>query len=103
MTTDRLSAMRTMAAKQPQNALVRFGLANELLKANLHEEAAAELQAYLAVYDDEGYGWLRYVDTLRTLGRDSEVREAIARGTDAATRYGHGAVVAEFEDRLDSL
>lgn len=62
--TDRLDTMRAMAARQPNNALVRFGLANELLKANLLEEAATELAAYLAAYDDEGNGWLRYCDTL---------------------------------------
>ena len=61
--TDRLDTMRAMAARQPNNALVRFGLANELLKANLLEEAATELAAYLAAYDDEGNGWLRYCDT----------------------------------------
>ena len=97
--TDRLATMRAMAARQPGNALVRFGLANELLKANLHEEAATELQAYLASYDDEGNGWLRYADTLTALGRHEEARAAAAKGIDAATRYGHGSMVQEFEDR----
>lgn len=96
---DRLETMRAMAAKQPTNALVRFGLANELLKANLLEEAAVELAAYLAMYDDEGNGWLRYADTLTALGRHDEVRAVVAKGIDAATRFGHGSMVEEFEER----
>ncbi|MFN9086168.1 MAG: hypothetical protein ACK5W7_01420, partial [Gemmatimonadaceae bacterium] len=89
-----------MAAKQPANPMVRFGLANELLKANLLEEAVTELNAYLASYDDEGNGWLRYTDTLVALGRHDEARQAITKGIDAATRHGHGTLVAEFEERL---
>ncbi len=97
--TDRLDTMRAMAARQPNNALVRFGLANELLKANLLEEAATELAAYLAAYDDEGNGWLRYCDTLVTLGRHDEARAAAVRGKDAASRYGHGTLMQEFDER----
>lgn len=97
--TDRLATMRAMAARQPSNALVRFGLANELLKANLLDEAVVELKAYLDMYDDEGNGWLRYCDALVALGRPDEARDAAERGKDAAARYGHGGMVQEFEER----
>jgi predicted Zn-dependent protease len=99
--TDRLETMRAMVARAPDNALARFGLANELLKAGMHEEGATELAAYLARHDDEGAGWLRYADTLHALGREEEARAAIVKGTDAAARYGHAALTAEFESRLD--
>lgn len=99
--TDRLEAMRAMVARAPENALARFGFANELLKAGKREEGATELGEYLARFDDEGAGWLRYADTLYDLGRESEARAAVARGMDAASRYGHGALTAEFEARLD--
>ncbi|WP_337169756.1 hypothetical protein [Gemmatimonas aurantiaca] len=96
---DRLASLRAMAAKQPDNALVRFGLANELLKAGLLEEAVVELDAYLATYDDEGNGWLRYADALHALGRQDQARDATARGIEAAQRHGHPGLVAEFEER----
>ena len=35
MTTPRLETMRAMVAKNPTNALARFGLANEALTAEL--------------------------------------------------------------------
>jgi predicted Zn-dependent protease len=96
---DRLATMRAMAAKQPANPMIRFGLANELLKAKLLDEAVTELAAYLASYDDEGNGWLRYADTLTALGRHDEARAAAAKGIEAATRYGHGSMVQELEER----
>ncbi len=99
--TDRLATMRTMAATQPDNPLARFGLANELLKAGLHADAEVELAAYLTRYDDEGNGWLRYAETLKTLDRDAEARAAIDKGMAAATRFGHGALVSEMEARLE--
>lgn len=99
--TDRLETMRAMVARAPNNALARFGLANELLKAGHREEGATELGAYLATYDDEGAGWLRYADTLHALGRGDDVRQAIASGMQAASRFGHGALLNEFEARLD--
>lgn len=93
--------MRAMAAKQPNNPLVRFGLANELLKAGLNEEAASELASYLANYDDEGNGWLRYADVLQTLGRVDDARVAAGKGIEASQRYGHSGMAAELEARLD--
>ncbi len=94
---DRLATMRTMAAKQPDNPLARFGLANELLKAGLLAEAVDELAAYLSRYDDEGNGWLRYADALQKLKRPDDASTAIANGIAAAQRYGHGALVMELE------
>ena len=98
--TDRLATMRTMAAKQPTNPLARFGLANELLKAGLLDEAERELAAYLALHDDEGNGWLRYADTLHALGKQDAARAACDKGVDAATRHGHATLVSEFEERV---
>ena len=99
--SDRLAAMRAMAEKQPNNPLVRFGLANELLKAGLNTEAEAELASYLAQYDDEGNGWLRYADVLHALGRVDDARAAANRGIEASRRYGHSGMAAELEGRLD--
>ena len=99
--SDRLAAMRGMVAKQPNNPLVRFGLANELLKAGLNEEAESELASYLASYDDEGNGWLRYADVLHALGRVADARAAAQRGIEASRRYGHSGMAAELEGRLE--
>ena len=97
MTSQRLDAMRAMVAKNPNNALARFGLANEAMKAQLNNEAAEQLRIYLASHDDEGNGYGRLADALVHLGQLDEAREALRRGVDAAQRFGHPTMANEFE------
>ncbi|HUO52040.1 MAG TPA: tetratricopeptide repeat protein [Gemmatimonadaceae bacterium] len=100
MTGSRLDAFRRMVEKSPNNALARFGLANEALKAGDHALAAEQLTAYLALYDDEGNGWLRLGDCLSALGRRDESRAAYEKGIAAAERYGHSGMAEELRARL---
>ena len=99
----RIDTFRTMVAKSPDNALARFGLANEALKEGLWEEAREQLVAYLALYDDEGNGWSRLAEALEKLGRTDEAREALRQGIAASHRFGHGGMAAELEERLELL
>jgi predicted Zn-dependent protease len=103
MTSPRLEAMRAMVAKNPNNALARFGLANEALKAQLYEEAVEHLRVYLATHDDEGNGYGRLAEALVRLGRTGEAREALRHGIEASERFGHPSMANEFEARLDEL
>ena len=75
-----------MVAKNPDNHLARFGLANEAMKLGLHAEAAEHLREYLARYDDEGNGWGRLAESLLALGRPDEARDAFRRGIEARLR-----------------
>ncbi len=99
----RLDAMRAMVARAPDNALARFGLANELLKAREWAEAAEQLELYLARYDDEGNGWGRLAESLLVLGKAEEARAALQRGIDASRRFGHPGMAAELEARLEEM
>ena len=103
MTSPRLEAMRAMVAKNPANALARFGLANEALKAQLYEEAAEHLGVYLATHEDEGNGYGRLAEALVHLGRTDEARDALRRGIEASRRFGHPGMADEFEARLEEL
>ena len=103
MTSSRLDALRTMVAKNPENALARFGLANEAMKVGLHAEAAEQLEAYLARYDDEGNGWQRLAECRLALGEEDAARRALERGVAASRRFGHGGMAAELEARLEEL
>lgn len=103
MTDARLDTFRQMVARNPANPLARFGLANEALKAGLHEEAREQLEAYLASYDDEGNGYGRLAEALQHLGRPDDAREALRRGIAASLRFGHPSMAAEFEARLEEL
>jgi predicted Zn-dependent protease len=99
----RLETLRQMAQKNPGNALARFGYANELLNAEQWEDAEREMSAYLEMHDDEGNGWLRYVDVLHRLGRVDEAKAAVQRGVQQATKHRHSTLVAEFEERAEEL
>lgn len=103
MTDARLDTFRKMVAANPGNPLARFGLANEALKAGLHEEARENLAAYLAAYDDEGNGYGRLAEALEGLGRTDEARQALRDGIAASHRFGHPGMAAEFEARLEEL
>jgi predicted Zn-dependent protease len=103
MTESRLETMRAMVAKNPTNALARFGLANEALKAQLYAEAAEHLRVYLSSHADEGNGYGRLAEALIHLGRVDEARTALREGIDASRRFGHPSMANEFEARLDEL
>lgn len=103
MTNPRLDTFRGMVARDPNNAPARFGLANEALKAGLHEEAREHLVAYLAASDDEGNGYGRLAEALVALGRADEARAALRRGIAASHRFGHPSMAAEFEARIEEL
>ena len=99
----RLDAFRQMVEKNPGNALARFGLANEALKAGLYEEARQHLEAYLASHDDEGNGYGRLAEALDKLGRRDEAIQVLLRGIAASRRFGHPGMASEFETRVEEL
>ena len=99
----RIDTFRNMVAKNPGNALARFGLANEALKEGLWEEAREQLAAYLELHEDEGNGWGRLAEALEKLGRTDEARDALRKGIAASHRHGHGGMAAELEERLELL
>lgn len=103
MTNPRLDTFRAMVARTPDNALARFGLANEALKAGLYEEAREHLTRYLDLHEDEGNAYGRLADALLQLGRDDEAREALQRGVEVSMRHGHPSMAAEFEARLEEM
>lgn len=88
-----------MIAKNPGNALARFGLANELLKLERWAEAIVQLELYLAQLEDEGNGWLKLADALAHEGRSDDARAAIARGIVAANKHGHAGLASELAER----
>jgi Flp pilus assembly protein TadD len=100
MTTDRITAFRTLLEKNPADSRTRFGLALEYEKAGRWEEAAEQLRLYLAVAEDEGNAWGRLGHALRQLGQDEDARAAYRRGVEVSRQHGHPTMAAEFEEIL---
>ena len=103
MTNPKLETFRQMVARTPDNALARFGLANEALKAGLYAEAREQLEAYLQLHDDEGNAYGKLADCLERQGHMDEARAALQQGIEASNRHGHPGMAAEFEARLEEL
>ncbi len=103
MTSSRLDTFRAMVAKNPGNALARFGLANEALKEGLYEEAVEQLQAYLGMHDDEGNAYGRLAEALERLGRREEAQAALRTGIETANQFGHPGMAHEFELKLEEM
>lgn len=101
--TSRLDAFRAMVAKNPANAMARFGLANEAMKEGLWEEAREHYESYLGMHDDEGNAYGRLAEAYERLGRNDDARAALHRGIAAANRFGHPGMAQELELRLDEL
>lgn len=99
----RIEIFRKMLVTEPGNTAVRFGLANELLKLERFDEAAAELEQYLSEADDQGAGYGKLAQALDRLGRSDEARTAYEQGIAAATRHGHPGMAQEFQMALDDL
>lgn len=100
---NRLDSLRALVAKNPTNPLARFGLAIEEAKEGQLAEARANFEAYLERYDDEGNGWQRLADVRRRLGDAAGAREALERGIEAATRFGHPSMADEMHELLEEL
>ena len=103
MAEARIEVFRKMLEAEPNNAAVRFGLANELLKQERFEEAASELRAYLSQADDQGAAYGKLAQALERLGRADEARAAYEQGITAARRHGHPGMAQEFEMAMSEL
>ena len=102
MSESRIDTFKQMLESDPDNALVRFGLANEYLKAELYEEAIAALKDYLQRADDEGAAFGMLARALEKTGQRERAREAYLRGIEAATLHGHPSMAEDYRMTLES-
>ena len=98
----RIAALKQLLERQPNDARVLFGLANEYEKDARWQDVVEQLSRYLQVADDEGNAWGRLARALRETGRDGEAREAYRKGVQVAQAHGHPSMAAEFEEILEA-
>lgn len=103
MATIKVDTFRAMVESDPTNALARYGLANELVKAENYEEAITALNQYLAMHDDEGAAYRLLAYANEKLKRYGDAREAYQKGIEAANRHRHPGMAAEYESKLEDL
>jgi predicted Zn-dependent protease len=91
-----------MLESDPENNLVRFGLANEYLKEERYEEAVAALNDYLQRSDDEGAAFGMLARAYEKTGQREKAREAFERGIEAAMLHGHPSMAEDYRMTLET-
>ena len=102
MATSRIETFKQMLESDPENTLVRFGLANEYLKAERYEEAISALNDYLQRADDEGAAFGMLARAYEQVGQRESAREAYMRGIEAAQLHGHPSMADEYRTTLET-
>ena len=103
MDESRIEQLKKLVEKDPTNPLGRYGLANELFKAELFEEAIGEINEYLKVKDDEGAVYRMLAECYMRLGDTEKAKESYSKGVEAANRHGHPSMAEEFEEAIEFL
>ena len=102
MAASRIDTFKQMLESDPDNELVRFGLANEYLKAEQYEEAIDALMSYLRRSDDEGAAFGMLARAYEKIGMRDEARESYLRGIEAAEKHGHPSMAADYRMTLET-
>ena len=102
MTESRIDTFKQMLESDPENTLVRFGLANEYLKAERYDEAIVALNDYLQRADDEGAAFGMLARAYERTGQRERARESYLRGIEAATLHGHPSMAEDYRMTLEA-
>ncbi len=102
MDSSRIDTFKQMLESDPDNELVRFGLANEYLKAERYEEAIDALNNYLQRADDEGAAFGMLARAYEKVGMRDEARESYLRGIEAANNHNHPSMAQEYRETLET-
>jgi tetratricopeptide (TPR) repeat protein len=103
MPSNRLEMLKQMAAQDPGNTFVRYGLAMEYANSGRLEQAAAEFKEILAANPDYAAAYFHGGQTLEKLGQVEEARAIYERGIAATTRTGDLHTRSELQGALDLL
>ena len=102
MTTSRIDTFKQMLESDPENTMVRFGLANEYLKAEQYEEAVAALKGYLERADDEGAAYGMLARAYEKMGKRDDARQAFQRGIEVAQAHNHPSMAEDYRMTLST-
>lgn len=95
--------LEALLAKGTDNALLRFGLANEYLKLGQSEQAIGHLRKALAHDPKYSAAWKRLGKTLADTGRTDEAIAAYESGVRAAEENGDIQAAKEMRVFLKRL
>jgi predicted Zn-dependent protease len=103
MSVSRVDIFKQMLEADPQNTTVRYGLANEYLKAERYMEAVEELKFYLENADDQGAAYGMLARAYEKIGKMDEARKAYEKGIEVSLAHGHPSMAEEFRMTLAEM
>ncbi len=101
MATDRLQALLQFAEQNPDDAFVRYGLAQEYANQGQLEKAAEEFTRLVEINADYQAAYYHGGQTYLKMGRKEEAREWFRKGIDLAGRTGDAHARDELLAALD--
>ena len=103
MPSDRLETLLQFVESNPQDAFVRYGLAQEYVNRGQLEKAIGEFNTLMADNADYQAAYYHAGQTYLKLGRKQEARETFQKGVELATRSGDSHARGELEAALEEL
>ena len=98
-----LEAFEEMAAKVPDNVMVRYSLGREYLKVKRYDEAERELREALRLKPDYSAAYRELGKSLVGMDRLDEAREIYTQGAQVASEKGDLQTQREIEVFLRRL
>ena len=95
--------MKAMLTQDPNNVLVRYGLAMEQVNSGDLAQAVDEFRGLLRLKPDYAAAYYHCAQTLEKLGRFEEAREMYEEGIEVTARIGDRHTQSELQAALDLL
>jgi len=99
----RLEKLQELLQQDPGNALLGYGLAQELAGIGRLDEAVAQYERLIAVKPDYCAAYFHGARTLEQLNRKDDARAMYRRGIETAARTGDEHARSEMQAALDAM
>lgn len=103
MDNNRLETLRQFLETRPNDCFVRYGIAQELAKAERYDEAIVEFKRILEIDADYQAAYYHAGKTYEKMGLAEEARAIYQSGIEASRRTGDLHARGELEAALDQI
>lgn len=100
---DRVSMLKEILERNPQDAFARYGLAMEYSNSDHIEEALREFETLLRDHPEYTAGYFMAAQALTRVNRLAEARQMLVNGIACAQRTGNQHARSEMESMLAEL